>query len=224
MLKKEWQKLIHNPILMIVIAAVVIIPTIYTTLFLGSMWDPYGKVENLPVAVVNLDREVDYEGETLNVGQALVDNLKDNDSLDFQFVDKAQAADGLADGSYYMVITIPENFSEHAATLMDDEPVKMQLDYEVNPGTNYIASKMSESALEKIKNSVAQEVTRTYAEAVFDQITEAGDGMLILGVPGEFYIQEKLMASLFGFPEFRKTVDAYGNVENMGYWLRKMEE
>lgn len=54
--------------------------------------------------------------------------------------------------------------------------------------------------------------------------TEAGDGMLILGVPGEFYIQEKLMASLFGFPEFRKTVDAYGNVENMGYWLRKMEE
>ena len=177
MLKKEWQKLIHNPILMIVIAAVVIIPTIYTTLFLGSMWDPYGKVENLPVAVVNLDREVDYEGETLNVGQALVDNLKDNDSLDFQFVDKAQAADGLADGSYYMVITIPENFSEHAATLMDDEPVKMQLDYEVNPGTNYIASKMSESALEKIKNSVAQEVTRTYAEAVFDQIAEAGDGM-----------------------------------------------
>ena len=94
MLKKEWQKLIHNPILMIVIAAVVIIPTIYTTLFLGSMWDPYGKVENLPVAVVNLDREVDYEGETLNVGQALVDNLKDNDSLDFQFVDKAQLLHG----------------------------------------------------------------------------------------------------------------------------------
>ena len=54
--------------------------------------------------------------------------------------------------------------------------------------------------------------------------TDAEDGMLILGVPGEFYIQEKLMASLFGFPEFRKTVDAYGNVENMGYWMRKMEE
>ena len=53
---------------------------------------------------------------------------------------------------------------------------------------------------------------------------ESEDGMLVLGVPGEFYMQEKLMASLFGFPEFRKTVDAYGNVENMGYWLRKMEE
>lgn len=177
MIKREWQKLVHNKIMLLVIIAVVAIPTIYTTLFLGSMWDPYGKVDQLPVAVVNEDREAAYEGETLNVGGELVDNLKDNDSLDFHFVDAQEAAEGLADGTYYMVITIPENFSEHAATLMDDEPMKMQLDYEVNPGTNYIASKMSESALEKIKNSIAQEVTKTYTEAVFDQIAEAGDGM-----------------------------------------------
>ena len=76
-----------------------------------------------------------------------------------------------------MVITIPENFSENASTVMDEEPQKMELDYDTSPGTNYIASKMSETAMEKIKNSVAEEVTKTNVDTVFDQIVTVGDGM-----------------------------------------------
>ena len=61
MLKNEWNALRSNWIMLVVMAAVVAIPTIYTTLFLGSMWDPYGSVEHLPVAVVNLDQAVTVE-------------------------------------------------------------------------------------------------------------------------------------------------------------------
>ena len=177
MVKQEWKSLWRNKILMIVLVFIIAIPAIYTTLFLGSMWDPYGKLDNLPVAVVNLDEPVEYEGETLNVGQKLVDKLKDDGSLCFNFTDADQAERGLKNGTYYMVITVPKNFSENATTLTDATPKKMELDYKTNPGTNYIAMKMSETALEKIKTSVAQEVTKTYAETIFDKIGEAGDGM-----------------------------------------------
>lgn len=177
MVKQEWKSLWRNKILMIVLVFIIAIPAIYTTLFLGSMWDPYGKLDELPVAVVNLDEPVEYEGETLNVGQKLVDKLKEDGSLCFNFTDADQAERGLENGTYYMVITVPKNFSENATTLMDTVPKKMELDYKTNPGTNYIAMKMSETALEKIKTSVAQEVTKTYAETIFDKISEAGDGM-----------------------------------------------
>ena len=177
MWKKEWQALVKNKMLLIAMAALILIPTIYSGLFLGSMWDPYGNVDHLPVAVVNLDQSTDYQGKTLEVGKNLVDNLKENQALDFHFVSEKEAEEGLADGTYYMTMTIPEDFSKNASTVLDKKPQKMELMYETNPGTNYIASKMSETGLAKIKEAVAQEVTRTYTETMFEQIADAGSGM-----------------------------------------------
>lgn len=174
---QEWKQIFKNKMLMIVLAAVVVIPSIYTILFLGSMWDPYGKLENLPVAVVNLDKPVEYEEKTLQVGADLTKKLRDNEELDFHFVEGNEAKKGLENGSYYMVITIPENFSKNATTLMEEHPQKMQLDYSTNPASNYIASKMSETAFSKIKTQVAKEVTKTYTETVFEQLTTIADGM-----------------------------------------------
>lgn len=177
MIKQEWAYLRKNKILLLVFLAIIAIPTIYTTLFLGSMWDPYGKVDHLPVAIVNEDKPVTYNDEALEVGDEMVDSLKDNDSLDFHFVSSKEAKDGLKNGTYYMVITIPEDFSANASTVLDEHPRKMVLDYETNPGTNYIASKLSETALNKIRTSVADTVTKTYTETVFDQIVTVGEGM-----------------------------------------------
>lgn len=177
MIKNEWKSLLKNRILVVVVLAIIIIPVIYAGLFLKSMWDPYGNLDQLPVAVVNHDQPVVYNGKDLNVGKDMEEALSKNDSLDFHFVDSDEAEQGLRDGTYYMVITIPENFSANASTLMDDHPQKMELKYETNPGTNYIASKMSETAVTKIRDEVASQVTETYTQAVFDQIAAAGDGM-----------------------------------------------
>lgn len=177
MLRQEWNRLFKNKILLIVIVAVITIPTIYTTLFLGSMWDPYGNIDKLPVAVINHDVPVTYADQKLDIGGTLMDELKDNDSLDFQFPSEAEAQKGLKDGTYYMVITIPEEFSAHAASLTDAHPEKMTLAYETNPGTNYIASKMSETAMKELESSVQEEVTKTYTEVLFDKLAKVGDGM-----------------------------------------------
>ena len=177
MLRQEWHRLFKNKILLIVTVAVIAIPTIYTTLFLGSMWDPYGNIDKLPVAVINHDVPVTYEDQKLDIGGTLMEELKKNDSLDFQFPSETEARKGLEDGTYYMVITIPEDFSAHASTLTDAHPEKMTLAYETNPGTNYIASKMSETAMKELESSVREEVTKTYTEVLFGRLAELGDGM-----------------------------------------------
>ena len=176
MLKREWQKISKNPWMIIILIAIITIPAIYTSVFLGSMWDPYGDADQLPVAVVNHDKKVNYEGKTLQVGDDLVKNLKDSGSLDFHFVSDKKAEEGLKSGEYYMIISIPENFSKNATTLMDKNPKQMKLTYKTNPGTNYVASKMDDSAMAKIEKSVREKVTETYVKTVFDQIKTAGNG------------------------------------------------
>lgn len=176
MLKREWQKIAKNKWMLLILIAIITIPAIYTSVFLGSMWDPYGDADELPVAVINKDRKVDYNGTTLAVGDELVKNLKKTKALNFRFVSEKKAEDGLKSGKYYMIISIPEDFSENATTLMDENPRKMKLTYKTNPGTNYVASKMDDSAMAKIEKSVSEKVTETYAKTVFAQVKVAGKG------------------------------------------------
>ena len=177
MIKKEWQRLIHNPLLIVVLLAIVLIPSIYAGLFLASMWDPYGELDKLPVAVVNKDQPVIYDGEEISIGEDLVKNLKEDASLDYHFVDEDTAQAGLKNGDYYMIITIPEDFSYNATTVLDDNPVKMELQYETNPATNYVAMKLSESAMTKMELSLERKVTETYAETLFTKLTTLGDSL-----------------------------------------------
>lgn len=176
-MKEEWKNIASSLWIKIVLVAIMAIPMLYSGIFLGSMWDPYGNMDKIPVAVVNQDEQVSYNGKNLNIGKELVKNLKDSKSMDFQFVNSKTADSGLAEGSYYMVITIPKNFSTNATTLLDKEPKKMELQYKTNPGTNYIASKMDETAIAKLKESVSATVTKTYADTLFSQVKQLSKGL-----------------------------------------------
>ena len=91
MIKDEWKSLLRNKLMLIVVIAIIVIPIIYAGLFLKSMWDPYGSVDSLPVAVVNEDKPVEYNGKTLSIGKDMADELKDNDSMAFNIVDSKTA-------------------------------------------------------------------------------------------------------------------------------------
>lgn len=177
-LKKEskFHKFVKEHFMIVVMIAIMLIPSIYTVLFLGSMWDPYGNTGSLPVAIVNQDEAVSYNGKTLNVGEQLCNNLKENDSLKFNFVDEKVAIDGLENGTYYMVMIIPSDFSSNATTLTQKNPKKMEMQYYTNPGTNYIASKFGESAVKTIKESLNKTVIKTYAQTVYANLNTIEDG------------------------------------------------
>lgn len=176
MIKAEWKNIAKSTWLKIVLCAIMIIPMIYACVFLGSMWDPYGKTDQLPVAVVNKDKEVEYNGSTMDIGKQLSDKLAKNDSMDFNIVSSSKAQKGLKDGKYYMVITIPENFSKNATTLLDDDPQTMMLTYTTNPQTNYIATKMDDSAMAKVKAEISSTVTKTYSKILFKNVKTLSKG------------------------------------------------
>lgn len=176
MIKAEWKNIAKSTWLKIVLCAIMIIPMIYACVFLGSMWDPYGQTDQLPVAVVNKDKEVEYNDSTMDIGKQLSDKLSKNDSMDFNIVSSTKAQKGLKDGKYYMIITIPENFSKNATTLLDDDPQTMMLTYTTNPQTNYIATKMDDSAMAKVKTEISSTVTRTYSKILFKNVKTLSKG------------------------------------------------
>lgn len=176
MIKAEWKNIAKSTWLKIVLCAIMIIPMIYACVFLGSMWDPYGQTDQLPVAVVNKDKEVKYNGSTMDIGKQLSDKLSKNDSMDFNIVSSTKAKKGLKDGKYYMIITIPENFSKNATTLLDDDPQTMMLTYTTNPQTNYIATKMDDSAMAKVKAEISSTVTKTYSKILFKNVKTLSKG------------------------------------------------
>ncbi|WP_245693885.1 YhgE/Pip domain-containing protein [Sediminibacillus halophilus] len=177
MLKAEWKNLFHSRKLMIVVFGLLMIPILYAGVFLDAMWDPYGSIEDLPVAVANEDVAAEFEGEKLKLGEELVDRLKDDGSLDWHFTDRQTAMDGLESGNYYMVLVIPQDFSQHASTVLDDDPSEMNLEYYTNSGQNFIAEKISASAAEDINKQIAESVTKEYANAMFEKLNDIGDGM-----------------------------------------------
>ena len=174
---KEWKAIFKKPTFIIVMIGISLIPALYNIIFLSSMWDPYGQVSDLPVAVVNNDKEASYNGNSMSIGKDMVSNLEQNKSLDFHFVDEEEGKKGLENGDYYMVVTLPSDLSEKAASILTDHPEQMQIDYQTSSGHSFIASKMSDSAMTQLKQSVSTNVTETYTKALFNKMVDLKDGM-----------------------------------------------
>ena len=174
---KEWKAIFKKPTFIIVMIGISLIPALYNIIFLSSMWDPYGQVSDLPVAVVNNDKEASYNGNSMSIGKDMVSNLEQNKSLDFHFVDEEEGKKGLENGDYFMVVTLPSDLSEKASSILTDHPEQMQIDYQTSSGHSFIASKMSDSAMTQLKQSVSTNVTETYTKAFFNKMVDLKDGM-----------------------------------------------
>ena len=174
---KEWKAIFKKPTFIIVMIGISLIPALYNIIFLSSMWDPYGQLSELPVAVVNNDKEASYNGNTMSIGKDMVSNLENNKSLDFHFVNEEEGKKGLENGDYYMVVTLPSDLSEKAASILTDHPEQMNIDYQTSSGHSFIASKMSDSAMTQLKQNVSANVTETYTKALFQKMGDLKSGL-----------------------------------------------
>lgn len=168
-----------------IIIGISMVPALYNLSFLGSMWDPYGNLDQLPVAVVNEDKSASLNQKTLSIGQNIVGNMSKTNSLDYHFVSSDEAESGLEDGIYYMVVTLPSNMSENAATLLTDNPQKVEIQYETNQGKSLTASKINDGVMTKLKDSVSKSITTTYTQAVFNNLGQLGTGVTKMADGGQ---------------------------------------
>ncbi|EOS8270733.1 TPA: YhgE/Pip domain-containing protein [Bacillus cereus] len=177
LLRKEFTQIIKSKKILIPIIAVLFVPILYAGMFLWAFWDPYKQLDDLPVAVVNLDKGAVFDGKPIEVGKGLVDNLKDNTSFKWEFVSEKEAKKGMEGRKYYMLVRIPDDFSSNATTLLKDEPKPLNLEYIPNESLNFLSSQIGGTAIEKIKGEVSSTLTKTYAEKMFDSIQDVSKGL-----------------------------------------------
>lgn len=111
----------------IVIVGLIILPSLYAWLNIEASWDPYAKTDQIPIGIVNEDKGAAVRDQDIHVGDEIVHTLKENRSMDWQFVNRKKAMNKLEYGDYFAVLIIPENFSEKLGTVISAQPKRQML-------------------------------------------------------------------------------------------------
>lgn len=175
-ISSEFKQLFKKKSVLISVVIALLVPLVYAMIVLSPKWGPYDNIDNLPVAVVNNDAGVVSNGERINIGEQLIDSLQENRALGWDFVSSDEANRGMENLKYYMVIEVPEDFSEKALTVMDDHPERPELNFIQNEGLHFMAAQVTKNAIELVKNQLSASITGTYVKNVFDQLGEVGEG------------------------------------------------
>ncbi|CAM3218571.1 YhgE/Pip domain-containing protein [Paenibacillus lupini] len=175
--KKDVGYFLKNRMLIVTFIGVALVPMLYGGFLIKGNWDPYGQLQDLPVAVVNLDKGAEYEGKPLNVGEEFIEELKDNETFDWRFVSEQAAKEGMVSNRYYATITIPAGFSENAASLTSETPKKADIIFESNSFYNFISGQISENATKELRNKLSQNLTEAYSRSMLSQFTALSDGL-----------------------------------------------
>lgn len=175
-IKTEFKRLFTKKSMLISVLICILVPLVYAMIMLSPKWGPYDNLDNLPVAVVNSDEGAVKDGENINVGNELVENLKSNEELGWEFVTKEEAQRGMDRMKYYMMIEVPPNFSKNALTVLDEDPQRPELKFIQNEGLHFMAAQVTNKAVETLQNQLSTQVTETYVENVFSQLGDVADG------------------------------------------------
>ncbi|MDM5186890.1 YhgE/Pip domain-containing protein [Bacillus sp. DX4.1] len=190
----------------IIVLGLTILPSLYAWFNIEASWDPYGNTKDVPIAVSNEDVGSNLRGKDINIGNEIIDSLKDNKNLGWKFVDEEQAIDGVKHGEYYASITIPKDFSEKIATVISDNPQKPELEYFVNEKVNAIAPKITAKGASGITEEVSKNFVKTANGEIFKIFNDFGID-LETSLPSIEKVKELVFKLEAQFPEMYKLVD-----------------
>lgn len=176
-IKNDFKAARSNPIVTIVLIGIIILPSLYAILNIQACWDPYGNTGEVEFAIANLDNGTTYEGKTLNVGNELVKDLKDNDKFKWTFVTEDELRDGVYKGDYYAGIIIPKNLSENVISITGDDPQQAKLEYIVNMKANPVGAKLTDSGSNAVYNSLNAKIIKIINLAAYGKLGELQEGL-----------------------------------------------
>lgn len=173
--RKDIKEVFRKTNTWIIIVGLIFLPSMYAWPNILSSWDPYGHTNNIKVAVTSEDEGATVDGKELNLGNSLVEGLKNNKNLDWQFVsNKQQAEDGVRIGDYYASIVVPKNFSQDMTSVSRTEPKRATIEYTVNEKINAISPKITNSGASAIANNISKNFVETANGIIFERLHEAG--------------------------------------------------
>lgn len=175
--KNDISSIFHNRFIRVSVVAIIIVPLLYSLLYLAAFWDPYSRMDKLPIAVVNLDKGANNDGAYENAGSKVVDELKNNHDVGWRFVGLKEAQDGLDKDGYYSMFVIPEDFSEKIMSAKDGKPEQTKIQFVPNDKKNFLASQIGGKVQDALKEKVKSSIVKQYTEVTFDNLFEVKDGM-----------------------------------------------
>ena len=166
--RRDLWRILRNPVALVVTIGVAVLPSLYAWFNIMALWDPYSNAKNLPVAVVSMDRGAQSpQTGRINAGRSVIQELRANKSLGWQFMDDDQRAiEEVHSGQCYAAIIIPERFSADLVGIVEGTGNRPALNYYVNEKKNAIAPKVTDTGA----STIDQEINTVFVSAVSDAL------------------------------------------------------
>ncbi|NFG96046.1 YhgE/Pip domain-containing protein [Clostridium sporogenes] len=172
--RRDLQNIITNWVAIVVVLGLMILPSLYAWFNIKSSWDPYANTKSISVVVVNKDKAAVFKGQSINVGEELVNKLKINKNIGWKFVDEKEAEKGVKYGKYYASVMIPEDFSYKILSITRDKQEKPTLIYSVNEKSNAVAPKITSKGVTTVQNEVTKTFVKTVNGIIFEIFNKLG--------------------------------------------------
>jgi putative membrane protein len=157
------------------LVAILLLPLLYGALYLWSFWDPYSRLDKLPVALVNEDKGATAAGQKITAGADITENLRDSGIFEWHEVSDEEARKGVEDGTYYLSLTMPADFSERIASSSGDSPETGALQVRTNDANNYIVGSISRSVFAEVRSAASTKSSRTFLDKIFISFSDLHD-------------------------------------------------
>ena len=177
--KNDFRALTRHFFAFLIILAILFLPALYAWFNIYAFWDPYGKTGDVSIAVVCNDRDyMDEDGKIINIGNQLVEELKQDEKIGFVFLDDAdKAVDDLYAGKYYAAVIIEPDFTYNMYNFLKEDMFSPTINFYQNEKTNAIAVKVVEAAGDKVKQSVNKAYIQAIVETLFGKFNTFSEGV-----------------------------------------------
>lgn len=221
--KRDLKKIFTNSMAIILAVGIAVLPSLYAWFNIYANWDPYGPAStgNMKVAVVINDEGYEFKGVEINVGDQIKSNLKANDMIDWQFVSKERAVNGIKAGDYYAGIEIPKGFSKSLTSIMTKNFKQPKITYYANEKKNAIATKITDKVVQTIQTEVNESFVTTVINLVnklLGTVIEQGkkEGTNIFQ-----NLQNQIDSAQSAVKSVEKTIDGFEGVMEVAQDLNK---
>jgi putative membrane protein len=168
----------RHPLARIALVFVLVIPLLYGAVYLAANWDPYGRLDRLPVAVVNEDQPARVHGRTVTAGDDFVASLHARGAFDWHNTSDAEATRGLREGDYYLVVHVPADFSADLVSGQGDDPERARIMLRRDDANGFVIGSLTNSAQNTIARSVDESAVASYFDAVFANLATIRSGLV----------------------------------------------
>ena len=218
---KDLRGICRNIFALIIAIGLCIIPSLYAWFNIYSNWDPYANTASIKIAVYSEDTGFDMDGEYQNMGNSIIDNLKENDKLGWTFTkDMESTIDGVKSGKYYAAIVIGDNFSRSMINFLNDNMETPSVTYYENAKKNAIASKITQSG----KSTLQETINETFIETVVVTILNSTDAASLTKTNVLSDISDKLTDISNNLSEYNASISMFNaSNDNLSDTLKKTD-